>query len=109
MSEKIIEISFEETKKLLESEKNCVLLDVREESEFCVSHAEGAQCLPVDSIDEKTAKFVIGNFETPVICYCKSGSRAELASNRLAQLGYKRIYNLGSLVGWPYAMSFGAY
>lgn len=109
MDNKIKPVSFEQAKEILDKNKNAVLLDVREESEFCISHAEGAQCLPVDSIDNKTASLAIDSLDTPVIVYCKTGSRSELAAQRLSELGYRNIFDLGSVVGWPYGMGFGAY
>lgn len=109
MNESIKSVNFAKAKEILDQNKNSILLDVREESEFYISHAEGAQCLPVDSIDSDSARFVIGSPDTPVIVYCKTGSRSELAAQRLSKLGYKNIYDLGSVVGWPYGMGFGAY
>lgn len=102
------DIDFKKAKEILDSDRGCVLLDVREESEFYISHADGAQCLPVDSIDGETAAYIIGGKNTPVIVYCKTGARAALAKKRLNDLGYTQVYNLGSLVGWPYEMGFGA-
>lgn len=109
MNESITKINFEKAKEMLDENSQCILLDVREESEFCISHAEGAQCLPVDSIDNKTASLAIDSLDTPVIVYCKTGSRSELAAQRLSELGYRNIFDLGSVVGWPYGMGFGAY
>lgn len=109
MNEKIKRISFEKAKYLLDTNPQCILLDVREESEFYVMHADGAQSFPVDSINEETAKEVITRFDTPVIVYCKTGARALLASQKLISLGYKNVYDLGSLVDWPYGMGYGAW
>lgn len=109
MDNKIKSVSFEQAKEILDKNKNAVLLDVREESEFCVSHADGAQCLPVDLIEKETASTEIESLDTPVIVYCKTGSRSELAAQRLCELGYRNIFDLGSVVGWPYGMGFGAY
>ncbi len=109
MKKNIKQVSFEEAEKIITEQKNAVLLDVREESEFCVMHADGAQCFPVDSIDKTTASLVIESIESPVIVYCKTGSRSKLAAQKLFELGYKNIYDIGSMVGWPYGMAYGAY
>lgn len=102
------DIDFKKAKQLLENNADCIMLDVREESEFYTSHADGAQCLPVDSIDEEAAEFIIKSKDSPVIVYCKTGTRAALAKKRLKELGYTKVYNLGSLVGWPYELAYGA-
>ncbi len=100
------DISFEEAKKIIDSEE-CVIIDVREEEEYITGHANNAELLPVDEIDEKRAAGIIAAKDTPVMVYCRSGSRSLLASKRLCRLGYTRVYNLGSLVGWPYGISCG--
>lgn len=107
MKGKIKKISFEKAKELLDG--GALMLDVREESEYYISHAQGALPFPVDEINEKTASEVIESKESPVIVYCKTGTRAALAAQALGELGYKNVFDLGSLVDWPYEMSFGAY
>ena len=44
--------------------------------------------------------------DTPVLVYCRSGQRSGEAAQKLAQLGYTRVYDIGSLVGWPYGMDW---
>lgn len=99
-------ITFEEAKRLMDTEKDCVLLDVREEPEYITGHAEGAVLLPVDTIDSVTAGEVIPSMDTVVLVYCRSGARSRLAARTLAELGYSRVYNIGSLVGWPYGIAW---
>ena len=99
------EISFDEAKKIIDS--GGMLLDVREESEFAQGHADGAELLPVDDINEYSAAFVIRDKKTPVITYCRSGSRAYLAADRLSSLGYERVYTIGSIFGWKYGIVHG--
>lgn len=108
MERKIKKISFEEAKELLDG-GNALMFDVREESEYYISHAQGALPFPVDEINEQTASENIPQKSTPVIVYCKTGARAELAAQTLCSLGYENVYDLGSLVDWPYEMGFGAY
>lgn len=98
-------ISFEEAGKIMESGKDYVLLDVREEFEYLTGHAEGAKLLPLDTIEEETAKEKIPTKDTIVLAYCKSGKRSSMAMDRLKALGYRNVESLGSLVGWPYGIS----
>ena len=97
-------ISFAEGKALLDTLPDCVLLDVREEEEYITGHAVGAVLLPVDELNAQTAAEVIESRETPVLVYCRSGIRSHAAARKLAALGYTRIYDLGSLIGWPYGL-----
>lgn len=98
-------ISFEQTKEMLDK-KECLMLDVRTDEEFFTGHAEGAVNFDVDTITAKTAAEIIPNPDTPVIVYCKTGERAKLAAEALCELGYTNVYDVGSLVEWPYGLSF---
>ena len=97
-------IGFEEAKALLDSEPEAVLLDVREEAEYITGHAADAVLLPVDELTDETALDVIPSLKTPVLVYCRSGYRSNVAAHRLEEYGYERIYDLGSLIGWPYGL-----
>ena len=97
-------IGFEEAKALLDSEPEAVLQDVREEAEYITGHAADAVLLPVDELTDETALDVIPSLETPVLVYCRSGYRSNVAAHRLEEYGYERIYDLGSLIGWPYGL-----
>ena len=94
-------VTFKEAQKILETEKDALLLDVREEMEFYMGHAEGAQLFPVDEITEETASERIPDKSTPVLVYCKTGARSMEAAEFLKSTGYTRVYDMGSLVGWP--------
>lgn len=99
------EISFDEAKALIDN--GGMLVDTREETEFVQGHADGAELLPVDDIDETSAKRVIPDKDIPVITYCRSGARAILAAERLVRLGYKNVCTIGSIVGWKYGIVHG--
>lgn len=100
-------VSFKEAKELMDSGKPYVLIDTRTDEEFGIEHAEGATVLPVDDIDKDSAKAVIPDTDTAILVYCRTGQRSKLAAEKLIELGYKHIYDIGSLVGWPYGKSFG--
>jgi len=98
-------IKFDEARRILDENPDAVILDVREEAEYVTGHARDAQLLPLDEIDEDSAAEWIPSFESPVLVYCKSGSRSLAAAKRLENLGYTKVYDIGSLVNWPYGMS----
>ena len=97
-------ISFAEAKELLDAEPACVMLDVREEEEFITGHAVDAVLLPVDELTDETALDAIPGLDTPVLVYCRSGYRSNVAAHKLDEYGYTRVYDLGSLIGWPYGL-----
>ena len=100
----ITKLDFAEAKRLLDTLSESVLLDVREEEEYITGHAVGAQLLPVDRITAETAAALIPSMDTPVLVYCRTGYRSRRAARKLSALGYREIYNMGGLVGWPYGL-----
>ena len=94
-------ITPEEAKKRLDSEKGIVLLDVRTKEEYETGHIKGSILIPVDVLKEEVEK-KLTNKETPIFVYCRSGNRSVTAANILVELGYKDVYNLGGIKDWPY-------
>lgn len=94
-------VSPQEAKKNLETNKNIVLLDVREDYEFKSGHIKGAKNLPVGTIDTTISK-VVNDSSTPLYVYCRSGARSARACQALAAKGYTNVYNLGGIMTWPY-------
>jgi rhodanese-related sulfurtransferase len=99
-------ISFEEAKQLMDSRPDHLLLDVRDEVEYITGHADGAVLLPLDDITAASAAAAIPSLDTTLLVYCRSGRRSRLAANKLECLGYTQVYDIGSLVGWPYGMEW---
>ncbi len=96
-------LSFKQARELLDSEPQCVMLDVRDEEEYITGHPTEAELLPVDCINEETIAEFVKTKDTPVIVYCRTGARSQEAAEYLASIGYTRVYDLGSLIGWPYS------
>ena len=100
----IRKLDFSQAKALLDARPDAVLLDVREEEEYITGHASGAQFLPLDELTDESALELIPDLDTPVLVYCRSGVRSHAAALRLVEFGYGEVYDLGSLVGWPYGL-----
>ena len=96
------QISQEEAKKMMDQYADAIILDVREAEEFAAGHIKGAVLLSVGSITEESAAEVIGEKDTMVLVYCRSGNRSKTASAKLAALGYSNIYEFGGINTWPY-------
>lgn len=97
-----IQITASEAKKMMDEQEEILILDVREQSEYNEGHIPGAALLPVGTISEDTAAAVIGNKDTVVLVYCRSGNRSKTAAQALADLGYTQIYEFGGIRDWPY-------
>ncbi len=87
---------------LLATDKNAILVDVRTLEEFVAGRIPGSILLPYDQITAATAAKTIGAKDRPVIVYCRSGRRSQVAAASLASLGYSKVYDLGSIGAWPY-------
>ena len=90
------QISQEEAKKMMDTQE-VIILDVREEREYDTGHIPEALLLPVGAITEAAAAAVIPDMDSVVLVYCRSGNRSKTASQALADLGYKNIYEFGGI------------
>jgi rhodanese-related sulfurtransferase len=95
------QITPEEAKRLMESEKDYIILDVRTQEEYDEAHIEGAILIPDYEIGEK-AESILKNKEQLILVYCRSGRRSKLASDKLAAMGYTNIKEFGGIIDWPY-------
>lgn len=77
-----------------------ILVDVRTEEEYNENHIDGAILLTLDTIDEETVASVIDSKEDIIIVYCKSGNRSHQAYEKLKDLGYTEVYDLGAKSNW---------
>ena len=94
-------ISPEEAQKRLKSGEDVILLDVRTPGEYAENHIPGSVLIPVDEL-EKCAETELPDKSKVLFVYCRSGNRSTAASNILTELGYKKVYNLGGIIDWPY-------
>lgn len=84
----------------LSATENAQLLDVRTPEEYAVEHLENASNVNWNG-DDFTAKVEKLDKSKPVFVYCKVGGRSGQAANKLAELGFKEIYNLeGGIMKW---------
>jgi phage shock protein E len=77
---------------------DALLIDVRSEGEFAGGHLQGALSLPLSRIDVEIARHAPDR-QAPLVLYCQSGARSGRACNVLAQMGYTRVHNTGSVNG----------
>lgn len=72
---------------------NTVFIDVREPFEFKMGHVKGAINLPPDALMNGAQALQDVAKDTPIVVYCRTGSRSNVAMQILAQLGYTNIVN----------------
>lgn len=98
----IQKISADEAREMMTSNEVAVL-DVRTPEEYAERHIVNARLLTLDTIGEATATEAAPNKEAPVFVYCRSGVRSAEAARKLEALGYRKIYDFGGIMDWPYA------
>ena len=71
------------------------IVDVRTPEEFEEEHFPGAINIPLDELQYRLEEF--REMKTPIVAYCRSGSRSGLAVSILKQRGINEVYNGGGL------------
>ena len=95
------QISAEEAKAIMDTEKEYIIIDARTGSEFAEGHIEGAILIPEYEIAERAEK-ELPNKAALILVYCRSGRRSKIASEELVKLGYTNIKEFGGIIDWPY-------
>jgi rhodanese-related sulfurtransferase/rubrerythrin len=81
-------------------ERDYLLIDVRQPSEFAEVHIPGAQLIPLPEIENRIAEL---DGEKNLILYCRTGGRSSVAAALIKDAGARQgaIYNLvGGIAGW---------
>jgi len=74
------------------------LVDVRASFEFAAGHIPGAINLPVQQVRERQQE--LGPKDKPIVVYCRSGHRSQVAYDELKSAGFTQLYDLGPMTAW---------
>lgn len=92
-------ISHEDAVRIMNSEKNALVVDVRTLEEYEKKHISGALLIPIEEIKSGSLE-KLPDKEQIILVYCWTGRRAEDAAKILSQKGYKYVYTFGGIVDW---------
>ena len=82
----------------LSSQEDIVILDVREEAEYAFNHIQNAISIPLGELETRMNEL---NKEDEVFVVCRTGSRSDLAAQKLAANGFTKVVNvLPGMSGW---------
>lgn len=70
-----------------------IIIDVREPFEYTMGHVKGALNMPPTKLMSGAKELNGVDKDTPIILYCKSGSRSNVAIHMLTQMGYTNLTN----------------
>jgi Fe/S biogenesis protein NfuA len=91
-------LSGKDLETFLQKNPNTIMLDVRTLPEFDGGHIPHAVNIPVDQLTFRLSE-VGKDPNQPVVTYCASGARAQVAGQVLAEKGFQRVYMLRGGVG----------
>ena len=95
------QITPQEAKTIMDTEKEYVIIDARTDEEFFEGHIEDAILIPEYEIAERAEK-ELPDKEQLILVYCRSGRRSKIASDELVKLGYSNVKEFGGIIDWPY-------
>ena len=94
------QISQSEAQEMMNREDGHIIVDVRRRDEYDEGHLPDAILIPNESID-KTRPSELRNLDQIILVYCRSGLRSKEASEKLAAMGYRNVYEFGGIITWP--------
>ena len=93
------QITQEEAAEMMAGDDGHVVVDVRRQDEYAAGHIPGAICIPNESIGDAPPE-ALPDREQIILVYCRSGRRSKQAAQKLAELGYSRVYEFGGILDW---------
>lgn len=93
-------ISAEEAKQMIDK-GGVTIIDVRTADEYAADHIPDSILVPVETIGD-TQPGELPDLDAVLLVHCRTGIRSKRASDQLAALGYKHVYDFGGIVDWPY-------
>ena len=94
------QITQEEAMRIMAEETGYVILDVRTKEEYDGGHIPGAVCVPNEQIN-CDAPEALPDYDQLILVYCRSGNRSKQAAQKLASMGFTRVYEFGGINTWP--------
>lgn len=101
MRKQVEVIAPQQAKEIMEEQKDCIILDVRDQDEYDEGHISGALLIPYTEISKK-AETMLKDKEQLIMVYCRSGRRSAIAAAALADMGYNNVKDFGGIIDWPY-------
>ena len=95
-----MQIEANEAMKLMETESNYIILDVRTPEEYAELHIPDAINIPNESINNDDIP-ELPDKDQLILVYCRSGNRSKQAAEKLVNLGYTNIVEFGGIIDWP--------
>ena len=92
-------ISQDEAMQMMQEQTDYLIVDVRRPDEFAEGHIAGAINVPNEEITDEMPE-LLPDKEQILLIYCRSGNRSKEASQKLAEIGYTKVYEFGGINTW---------
>ena len=92
-------ISQDEAKLMMKDDDGHVIVDVRRADEYAKGHIPGAILIPNEEIGNEEPK-ELPEKKQRILVYCRTGRRSKEASQKLAEMGYRNVYEFGGIEDW---------
>ena len=97
-------ISQDDAMQMMEENTGYLIVDVRRPDEFSEGHIAGAVNVPNEAIqaaeDASELAEDLPDKEQMLFIYCRTGRRSKEASQKLADFGYRNVYEFGGINTW---------
>ena len=94
------QVSAAEAQKMMASEKDYIILDVRTKGEYGMGHIPKAINIANESIGSQPPA-ELPDKDQLILVYCRSGKRSRDAAQKLAAMGYGNVVDFGGIMDWP--------
>lgn len=88
-------------KEMIDNKEDFILVDIREVDEYNEGHIPTAVLIPLGTIETDFEK-KIPDKNKKIVIYCRSGNRTKQGYEKITNLGYTNVYDLGGIIDWPY-------
>ena len=92
-------ISQDRAKEMMALDGGQIIVDVRRQDEYDAGHIPGAVLIPNESIGTEQPE-ELPDLDQIILIYCRSGNRSKQAAQKLADMGYRNIYEFGGINTW---------
>ena len=83
----------------MQSDQNCVIVDVRRQDEYDDGHIPGAILIPNEDITTVRPE-ALPDLDQVILVYCRSGRRSKDAAQKLVDMGYRNVFEFGGIIDW---------
>ncbi len=93
-------VSMAEGLRIAEENPDAIILDVRRNDEYKAGHIPGARLLTMETITTESAAKILPNKNQLILIYCRSGRRSKIAAQKLLDLGYTNLIEIGGILDY---------